>query len=353
MDKISKKIDLWKKWLKQDWQFVKQILRHAFAKKRIIFMDTADHDNLGDHAIAKGQKMFVRNYLPDYVTIEIPGGNILRHTGLYKFLLRKSDIITIAGGGFLGDLWPFEEQIIKTIMEVFSDNRIVVFPQTFYLVNDVNFKKNHPEIMMGNRFTFCLRDIASKDRIDRIFPELKGHTYYFPDMVCGLNYSDNNLERRTVAICFRKDKESVLSEKEKATLESYLISRGWKLSEITTINDSNVEPSQREKALLAKFNEFSTKKLVITDRLHAMLFSAITGTPCIALDNISGKVSGVYKWISFLEYIWFVKDVDNIIPLLKSINIDRSYTYNNLCFSAHWEKLASIIREGNLDEQSD
>ena len=46
----------------------------------------------------------------------------------------------------------------------------------------------------------------------------------------------------------------------------------------------------REYFLNKKFREFSERNLIITDRLHGMIFAAITGTPCVAMDNISHKI---------------------------------------------------------------
>src|SRR5699024_1734022 len=70
-----------------------------------------------------------------------------------------------------------------------------------------------------------------------------------------------------------------------------------------TVIDANFEGEIRKKYLERKFKEFSTSKLVVTDRLHGMIFSLITGTPCIAFDNISKKVSGVYEWFKDTGYI--------------------------------------------------
>ena len=53
----------------------------------------------------------------------------------------------------------------------------------------------------------------------------------------------------------------------------------------------------------------SGKKLVVTDRLHCMIFCAVTGTPCIAFDNSNKKISGVYKmWLGDLNYISVSED---------------------------------------------
>ena len=51
---------------------------------------------------------------------------------------------------------------------------------------------------------------------------------------------------------------------------------------------------------------------MITDRLHGMVFSAITGTPCIAMDNVSHKVYGAYQWLSYLPYLRFCRSIDEV-----------------------------------------
>ena len=41
-----------------------------------------------------------------------------------------------------------------------------------------------------------------------------------------------------------------------------------------------------------KLKEFCSAELVVTDSLHAMIFCAITGTPCIVLNSKSPKLKG-------------------------------------------------------------
>ena len=52
--------------------------------------------------------------------------------------------------------------------------------------------------------------------------------------------------------------------------------------------------------------------MVITDRLHGMIFCAITETNCIVLDSKSPKLRGCYEWISHLGYIRFVSNTDEL-----------------------------------------
>ena len=62
---------------------------------------------------------------------------------------------------------------------------------------------------------------------------------------------------------------------------------------------------RREEVIIEKLNEFRRYKLVITDRLHGMILSVISGTPWLARDNSSKKVSGVYELISDLPLVKF------------------------------------------------
>ena len=80
-------------------------------------------------------------------------------------------------------------------------------------------------------------------------------------------------------------------------------------------------------------NKISNTRLIVTDRLHAMLFAAITGTRCIAFDNKSNKVKGAYNWIKKNNnYVYFVNTQEEFIKVLEKIDIkkvDRNLEYNN------------------------
>lgn len=76
------------------------------------------------------------------------------------------------------------------------------------------------------------------------------------------------------------------------------------------IRDNSIKFA-RKRFSVSKKN--SSSKIVITDRLHAMLICAITGTPCIAFDNISKKVQGVCElWLEKFPYIKFVDSISHI-----------------------------------------
>mgnify|MGYP001036147353 FL=1 len=52
----------------------------------------------------------------------------------------------------------------------------------------------------------------------------------------------------------------------------------------------------------------------------------MTETPCIALNNISDKVYGVYQWISDLPYIEFAESIDALeSKIARVVKADRKF----------------------------
>lgn len=345
--KIKKKIIFQYKWLRQDLFFLKQHFGTLLKKDRIILCDTANHDNLGDHAIAVAEKQFVEHYLPAYGVIEIPGGNILRHTALYRKFIRNTDVITIAGGGFLGSLWPYEEKIVQTVLNTFQNNKTLVFPQTFWVdENEIEqFRKDCSGYMKHRYLRVCLRDEESCLRFNKVFPEFSNPIFYMPDLVCGLKCELECQEREGVGLCFRRDVESLGVEGRTDKIGKILSKYSLAYNNIDTMTLGNVHPKDREKRVYEKLREFAKKKLVVTDRLHAMLFSVITNTPCLAFNNKSGKVKGVYKWISNQGYVFFVESLDEFKERLELMDLNKEYIYNDSFIKPFYKELSRIIRD--------
>ncbi|KYC62632.1 hypothetical protein B4098_3263 [Heyndrickxia coagulans] len=66
-------------------------------------------------------------------------------------------------------------------------------------------------------------------------------------------------------------------------------------------------------------HRIGSRKLVITDRLHAMIFSIITRTPCLVFGNSYGKAKHSYTdWLSGLNFIQYTdkQDPDELEPLI-------------------------------------
>ena len=123
-----------------------------------------------------------------------------------------------------------------------------------------------------------------------------------PDMVFTLNESHDTLERDGCLWCMRKQQ----------LVDIY----GDNIKESNTVLSYDVSVEKREEELKRKFNEFKSAKLIVTDRLHGMVFAAITGTNCIVINSKSPKMKGCYDWIKDLDYIAFIDDVENIDKII-------------------------------------
>lgn len=79
-----------------------------------------------------------------------------------------------------------------------------------------------------------------------------------------------------------------------------------------------------------------------------MIFCAITATPCIAMDNLSGKVKGVYEWLKDLPYINFIENVENISNTMEGLLKEEEYTYP---IEKYREKLEIILKVLNCEKE--
>lgn len=328
-----------------------QYISHKVGKKGInILINTPTHGNLGDHAIAIAEIEFFGLFLKDYAFLEIDGDSIRNNLYIWKKIIKPSDVICISGGGYLGDLWMNEENLVLDIISSFASNKIVILPQTVhynmcseneYLFRAQKIYSEHKENLL-----VCLREQKSYGFFEKHFPFV-GNKYLCPDMVLFLN-KEKDLHRQDVLLCFRDDREKISHGIEQ--IISVLDDFKLEYNQISTVEEHGIRPDERNIYLDVLLKKIASSKLVITDRLHAMLFCVITATPCIAFDNISGKVSGTYEWIKHLDYIKLCSDSKNIESLVDNLMRHESeLTYNKDVVLNYYSELASKIINMNIE----
>lgn len=314
---VRLKVVYFLKSLRNNLSYVKFKLYELFNLKNkkdsgIILLATPQHGNLGDQAIVSAERKILYKIYPDKKIYEVPNGYYLKYADAVKKHVNKNDIIIIDGGGNLGSLWGNEDDKISKIISDYKNNKIVIFPQTcFYEENsERRIQRNRVVYESAKDLTVTLREKRSYDLFNELFPNTK--SVLVPDIVLSLKPQINKL-RNGVLICFRNDREKVISDDIKGNIVKYLTENKIEYKETSTLVDKKVGKNNREKELKKKFEEFASAQLVITDRLHAMIFSAITDTPCIAVDNSSKKVGGVYEWIKDDKNVIYLSDTNKII----------------------------------------
>ena len=309
------------------------------------------HGNLGDHAIMEEEKCFVKEFFPDYGCEEILMPFFNTQKAFLKKYISQDDIVCVSGGGWMGDLWVHNEITIREIITMFPNNRVIIFPQTLYYSDTLEGNKVLSEsvriLANHNNLLICARDKSSIDLIVKKF-SLNGNSsfFYCPDMVLfgGMNKPKLNNVEKIINVCIRDDCEG-LNKGAKQLIKKY-IPDGYSICEIETVVPYRVKLRNRIVEINKSWRSFAKASLTITDRLHAMLFSYINGTPCIALDNKTGKVFGVAKWIESTGMVKCISSV-NIVPEVLDEALNKAHSaYNPDLLRKEFQELAKLIRKG-------
>ncbi len=330
---------------------VKLLLTRAFTKnKKFIFiLSTPRHGNLGDQAIVYSQYKLFESIGYKNRIIEFNETLYAVCKDAIQKIVNPNDIVIIDGGGNIGTLWPKEEAVIRDIITRFKQNPVFIMPETAYFENsDLGKKVLSESIEIYSKHTnltvFC-RDEGTYKLFSKKFPKLK--SYYVPDMVMFINDISNNSKRNGALICFRDDLEGIVSQNTKNSIITTIHNKKITIAYSSTLIEDKINfPWLRNKHLLKKWAEFSQAEFVITDRLHGMIFCAITGTPCLAIDNISHKVRDGYLWIKHLPYILYCDDNSeaiNKVNLLIKIS-SQKFIYDSSPLEKHYNTIKEKIK---------
>lgn len=269
--------------------------------KAFIFL-AADYGNLGDVAISYAQAEFLRKQLPGFHIVDLPISKTIEALHLVKKVIQNKDIITIVGGGNFGNRYHQIEHYRQLVIKTFSKNKIVAFPQTIEFSEDEAGKQalqtaqkvyqTHSNLILG------ARENRSFEEMKALFP--KNTVTLSPDVVMSLDKREPAMERKGAVICMRADGEKKLTiEEETIILELVEKSHPNPKHYDTHIDRGNLSFEERNRELDAIWDCFRGAKLVVTDRLHGMIFCYITGTPCLVFQNSNHKILSSYTWISF------------------------------------------------------
>jgi pyruvyl transferase EpsI len=80
-----------------------------------------------------------------------------------------------------------------------------------------------------------------------------------------------------------------------------------------------IDYKDREDQFMKMLNRIGSSELIVTDRLHAMIFSIITKTPCVVFGNSYGKAKHSYRdWLEALNFIEYTdqKDINKLEEMI-------------------------------------
>lgn len=293
-------------------------------------VNTPTHGNLGDHAIVLAERQLLQDFFLKHTELTVQ--QLDYHEKYYARVIPKNRIIAIHGGGYLGMLWPMEEYRFRRILKAFHNHKVVVFPQTvtFDMTTDVGrtfFEESKKIYYTHPNLTIFVREKQSYEFMRKYMQNL--NVQMVPDIVTLLRNPPISQKRNNILLCMRKDHEKCLSIEDCQYIVNILHKKypSWKINETDTVLSQQIMPKERARLVYGKLLQFSQAHLVVTDRLHGMIFSALTSTPCIALGNSNGKVKNVYEWIKQNHYIYYLDDPKQIECILHKLDFEQTYCY--------------------------
>ncbi len=342
---ITRRLCHWRSRAKERFALVFPIYKtKLFHPKTVFFVLTPEHANIGDHAITNAEQLLLNQMHISYM--EITSRTVQQLRRFHALHVFNGSPILVNGGGNLGTLWYEVEEPFREIIQQNPRSPIILFPNTFFyedtdwgrqeLEKSIEIYNAHPKL------TLFAREKTSYEAMKKIYRDVR----LVPDMVLTLQPELPESERSGCLVCLRKDLEKTLaSENEQRLLESVYRIFGSAVTLTDMVEDRPIPVAERNAVLDRKFRQFASAEVVLTDRLHAMIFSAITGTPCVVVDSKSPKLRGVYAWIKDLPYIQFADGIQEAAPLLQSLRSKESHTFNGEKLQSHFQELVAVLAD--------
>lgn len=344
--------------------FKKRLVSHLHARPAVLpdsprsfLFLAADYGNIGDLAITAAQARFLGEHGSSRTVVPVP---ISATRALLRSIRDQStaqDLITIVGGGNMGSLYPDIEELRQLVISSFPRNRVVCFPQTLdwesneksrrALARIVRVYAGHPDLHV------FAREAVTKEKLETLFrPHSNVRVGYTPDIVLSATAvalgSTDDATPSGLLLCLRDDRERALGDEQRRRLEAALADTGLPL-EITDTHagGAGLDEASCARLLADKIDQFRAARLVVTDRLHGMILSAVAGTPCLVLPNDNHKIHQTWlDWLTDTPQVKFItlEDMATLPEALKALLVTaRRDPEKPPVSAAHYQSLALAV----------
>ncbi|MGG1593056.1 polysaccharide pyruvyl transferase family protein [Terribacillus saccharophilus] len=321
------------------------------SKRKIVIALAADYGNLGDVAITKAQQAFIENMYKGVQVVPIYLNSIEDIYSIKK-QLNNDDIITLIGGGNMGDVYELIEEYRRSIIKLFPNNKIISFPQTIDFTNtsmgEKSLARSKKAYSSHKNLHIFSREPISFEIMKETFS--KNSVYLVPDIV--LSYKPTitgENSRDGIVLCLRDDGEKKISKQIQSDLIKNIENKYKDVSFYDThIGDNNFNVKESDIYLNSIFDKFKSSELVITDRLHGMIFCAITGTPCLVLPNSNHKIYGTYKhWLRQYDFIKYIEkvDINNVMIIIDELLNKKAQNISPDLLNKYSELIDVLVKE--------
>lgn len=335
-------------------------------KKKIFLLCEPKHANIGDQAQLMCTLDWLKEELPHYKIVRVgymfgPFDFFLK-TRLkdifvlfkyiwIKFTVQKDDIF-IGHSGYLFVDHHIGWTSFAFIRKYFPQQRMIILPQTINFYSPVAQQLAKNSFKNKNNIILLCRDKVSFENAKKLF----GTTQLLlsPDIVTSLiGTKQYSYKRNGVLFCMRNDVEQYYKpERIDALMQRFGNIRKEKID--TTLNGINTSylEKNRKKLIWDMIDKIATYKVVITDRYHGTIFSAIASTPVVVINSADHKLSSGVKWFPkevFGDYVQYAENLEDAYEKANAMLSKTDLKYNNSPYfkKNYWDKLADLIFRQN------
>ena len=281
----------------------------------VALLDFPWHSNPGDAAIWKGENLALAT-LGHRVVYTSTTATFDRNR--LDRLLADDGVVLLQGGGNFGDLWPRVHAHRESIIQCLRDRRVVQLPQTVHFDNEGAGDESLARLATHPNLTVMVRDQRSLDRLTQagictrlsrdatsaLWPGRPvAHTPVGSSRVLFLLRSDQ--ERRTPIptnlISEAQDWTDLGLTFDPTDRPGRVVDRCLNIIDHTQERFGRALPAscraRREQQRLrtnrlfdAAVDVILAHDVIVTDRLHAMLFGLAYGRPVVTIESGYGKL---------------------------------------------------------------
>lgn len=332
-------------------------------KKKIYLMAHPTHPNLGDQAQLMCTDKWLKENYPDRKVIHLgmtsstfnftsPSIRIreafsqLILVAVLKIRHSKDDLFVGHSGYFFVDHHTGYKTFLD-IMRYFPNNKMVILPQTVNFYTPIVKQTVSRAFARNHNITLLCRDEVSYGKAQELFPATP--LLLYPDIVTSLIGTRHyDTKREGVLFCMRDDIEAYYKpEQIDALMARYGNMRMEKIDTTLKGVSAKTMDKHREQLINDMIEKIASYQVVITDRYHGTIFSAIASTPVIVISSADHKLSSGVKWFpedQFRGYIYYAKTLDEAYDLSQQVLARKNHRDNPPYFKEeYWDKLFERI----------
>ena len=283
------------------------------------------YGNVGDIAIALASESLIRENTKKGELIIINDSISVITARLIRWFVSSTDCIIFQGGGNMGSIYTGIESERESVFSQFSNIQMLKlqFPSS------INFKELRKKELARVQSIYSDVEIFAREYVSfEKAKEMKlGKLHLSPDIVFFLADSTCRQDSRSnvaaekifkkVLIIRRNDEErlenSAFDEIIKTIKSDNNLTVGFTDTVIELPSLSVRTDKKRKKIFQDKISEINKADIVLTDRLHGMILSLISGVPVVAFDNSTHKIQSTCKhWLSEYSNVYLHESEQSI-----------------------------------------